>query len=60
MQTHETKGVLDENEHIRKGVILDDERLKQGKAVFGKDYFREYHNKLEKYFCTFTPKMSVL
>ena len=29
------------NEYIRKGFILDDERLKQGKALFGKDYFRE-------------------
>ena len=29
------------NEYIRKGFMLDDERLKQGKAVFGKDYFRE-------------------
>ena len=29
------------NEFIRKGFVLDDERLKQGKAVLGKDYFRE-------------------
>lgn len=29
------------NEYIRKGFVLDDERLKQGKSVFGKDYFRE-------------------
>ncbi len=29
------------NEYIRKGFILDDERLKQGTAVFGTDYFRE-------------------
>lgn len=29
------------NEYIRKGFVLDDERLKQGKALFGKDYFRE-------------------
>ena len=29
------------NEYIRKGFVMDDERLKQGKAVFGKDYFRE-------------------
>jgi len=29
------------NEYIRKGFVLDDERLKQGKQVFGKDYFRE-------------------
>ncbi len=29
------------NEYIRKGFVLDDERLKQGNAVFGKDYFRE-------------------
>jgi hypothetical protein len=26
---------------IRKGFVLDDERLKQGKTAFGKDYFRE-------------------
>lgn len=29
------------NEYIRKGFAMDDERLKQGKALFGKDYFRE-------------------
>ena len=28
-------------EYITKGFVLDDERLKQGTAVFGKDYFRE-------------------
>ena len=28
-------------EYIQKGFELDDERLKQGKAVFGKDYFKE-------------------
>lgn len=32
-------GVL--KEFIKKGFVLDDERLKQGEAVFGKDYFRE-------------------
>ena len=29
------------NEFIRKGFVLDDDRLKQGNAVFGRDYFRE-------------------
>ena len=29
------------NEYIRKGFVLDDNRLKQGTAVFGVDYFRE-------------------
>lgn len=29
------------NEFIRKGFAMDDERLKQGERVFGKDYFRE-------------------
>ncbi len=29
------------NEYIRKGFVMDDERLKQGNAIFGKDYFRE-------------------
>lgn len=28
-------------EYIRKGFVLDDERLKQGKQVFGEDYFLE-------------------
>lgn len=28
-------------EYIKKGFLLDDDRLKQGTAVFGKDYFRE-------------------
>ena len=32
-------GVL--KEYMIKGFAIDDERLKQGKAVFGKDYFRE-------------------
>lgn len=29
------------NEFIKKGFVLDDNRLKQGKQTFGKDYFRE-------------------
>ena len=29
------------NEYIRKGFVMDDDRLKQGTAVFGKDYFKE-------------------
>ena len=29
------------NEYIRKGFVLDDERLKQGKTTFSTDYFRE-------------------
>ena len=29
------------NEYIRKGFVMDDERLKQGQTAFGKDYFRE-------------------
>ena len=29
------------NEYIRKGFLLDDDRLKQSTAIFGKDYFRE-------------------
>lgn len=28
-------------EYMIKGFVLDDDRLKQGEAVFGKDYFRE-------------------
>lgn len=28
-------------EYIKKGFVLDDERLKQGQQVFGKDYFKE-------------------
>jgi hypothetical protein len=28
-------------EFIQKGFVIDDERLKQGTNVFGKDYFRE-------------------
>ena len=28
-------------EYIKKGFVLDDERLKQGKTAFDKDYFRE-------------------
>lgn len=29
------------SEYIKKGFAMDDERLKRGTAVFGKDYFRE-------------------
>lgn len=29
------------NEYIRKGFVLDDDRLRQGTTVFGIDYFRE-------------------
>lgn len=29
------------NEFIRKGFAIDDERLKQGKSVFGEDYYQE-------------------
>lgn len=29
------------NEYIRKGFVIDDDRLKQGKKTFGKDYFHE-------------------
>lgn len=29
------------NDFIRKGFVIDDERLKQGTSVFGQDYFRE-------------------
>lgn len=29
------------NEYIKKGFVMDDERLKQGQTAFGKDYFRE-------------------
>ena len=32
-------GIL--KEYMTKGFVLDDERLKQGKTAFGKDYFRE-------------------
>ena len=28
-------------EYMLKGFVLDDDRLKQGKTIFGKDYFRE-------------------
>jgi len=28
-------------EYVQKGFVLDDDRLKQGQALFGKDYFRE-------------------
>lgn len=34
------------NEYIRKGFVLDDERLKQGTAFLGKDYFRELLEKV--------------
>lgn len=33
-------------EFIKKGFVLDDDRLKQGETVFGKDYFRELLEKV--------------
>ena len=33
-------------EYIKKGFVLDEERLKQGENVFGKDYFRELLEKV--------------
>ena len=33
-------------EFIKKGYVLDEDRLKQGTAVFGKDYFRELLEKV--------------
>ena len=33
-------------EYIKKGFVLDEERLKQGETVFGKDYFRELLEKV--------------
>lgn len=33
-------------EYMIKGFVMDDERLKQGKTAFGKDYFRELLEKL--------------
>ena len=35
------KTIIALDEYVRKGFVLDDERLKQGEAVFGEDYFRE-------------------
>ncbi len=34
------------NEYIKKGFAIDEERLKQGTAVFGKDFFRELLEKV--------------
>lgn len=34
------------NEYIRKGFVMDDDRLKQGTALFGKDYFKELLEKV--------------
>ena len=33
------------NEYIRKGFTMDDERLKQGTALFGNDYFQNGNRK---------------
>ena len=38
------------NEYIRKGFVMDDERLKQGQAAFGKDYFRELLERVRSMF----------
>lgn len=33
------------NEYIKKGFAMDDERLKQGTALFGNDYFQNGNRK---------------
>ena len=38
------------NEYIRKGFVMDDERLKQGQTAFGKDYFRELLERVRSMF----------
>ena len=35
-------------EYLKKGFVLDDDRLKQGKALFGKDYFDELLEKIRE------------
>jgi len=37
-------------EYMRKGFVMDDERLKQGKTLFGKDYFRELLERVRSIF----------
>ena len=36
-------------EFIQKGFVLDDERLKQGESVFGKDYFRDFDKTIKAF-----------
>jgi len=48
------------NKYISKGFVLDDERLKQGYRVFGKDYFDKISNQihtLEKLRDTLLPEL---
>lgn len=40
-QRNSASGLLASSKYMTKGFVLDDERLKQGKDAFGKDYFRE-------------------
>lgn len=45
-------GIL--KEYMTKGFVMDDERMKQGKTAFGKDYFRELLERVrasEEYGC---------
>ncbi|WP_341900762.1 RhuM family protein [Fluviicola taffensis] len=35
-------------EYLTKGFVLDDDRLKQGKSLFGKDYFDELIERIRK------------
>ena len=39
------------NEYIRKGFVMDDDRLKQGTALFGKDYFKELLERVRSIKC---------
>jgi len=44
-------------EFITKGFILDDERLKQGETVFGKDYFKELLERVRSIRASDQPKI---
>ena len=45
-------------EYIRKGVVLDDERLKQGKRAFGEDYFQELLERVRSIRTRWSSKLS--
>ena len=44
-------------EYIVKGFVLDDERLKQGNQVFGKDYFDELLERIREICDILLPKL---
>ncbi len=47
-------------EYIIKGFVLDDNRLKQDRAIFGKDYFKELLQRVSSIIITYLNSLFVI